>query len=101
MYKNEVEVQQIFKQINTLPLIPVEYVEPVFSIIENENRFNELIEFFNYFRDIYIERFSPELWNYFKIENNRTNNACKGYNNRINGFFEKNLQLTISKYFIK
>ena len=71
LLKNEIEVQQIFKQINTLPLIPIEYVEPVFTTIENENRFNELNSFFNYFRETYIKRFNPELWNYYNIINHR------------------------------
>ncbi len=89
LLKNEIEVQQIFKQINTLPLIPIEYVEPVFTTIENENRFNELNSFFIYFRETYIKRFNPELWNYYNIANHRTNNVCEGYNNRINGFFSQ------------
>ena len=58
--------------------MPIEYVEPVFTDIENENTFNELNSFFNYFRDTYITRLNPELWNYFNISNNRTNNVCEG-----------------------
>lgn len=92
LFKNKIEAQQILKQINTLPLIPIEYVEPAFIPIENENTFNDLNDFFNYFRDTYITRFNPELLNYFITANNRTNNALKGYNNRINGFFLKNQQ---------
>ena len=64
----------------------------MFTTIENENRFNELNSFFNYFRETYIKRFNPELWNYYNIANDRINNVCEGYNNRINGIFLKNQQ---------
>ena len=64
----------------------------MFTAIENENAFNELNSLFNYFRDTYITRFNPELRNYFNIANDRTKNLCKGYNNRINGFFLKSQQ---------
>ena len=41
--------------------MPIEYVEPVFTDIENENTFNELNSFFNYFRDTYITRFLSRI----------------------------------------
>ena len=55
----------------------------MFTTIENNNTFNELNSFFIYFRDTYITRFNLELWNYLNIANDRINNICKGYNNRI------------------
>ena len=64
----------------------------MFTTIETNNAFNKLKDFFIYFRDTYIIRFNPELWNYFNIANDRTNNVCEGYNNRINGFFLKTQQ---------
>ena len=52
-------------------------VELIFKEIRNNNHDFELNELFDYFEKIYINKFKPELWNYFKHENNRTNNACE------------------------
>ena len=73
--KNSLSNQETFKYLITLPLIPTDMVELIFKEIRNNNHDFELNELFDYFEKIYINKFKPELWNYFKLENNRTNNS--------------------------
>ena len=85
--KNSLANQETFKCLLTLPLIPTDMVELIFKEIRNNNHDFELNELFDYFEKIYINKFKPELWNYFKLENNRTNNACESYNKTLNSYF--------------
>ena len=70
---NSVSNQETFKCLLTLPLIPADMVDE----IRNNNQNLELDELFEYYEKIFIKKYKPEMWNYFKNKNNRTNNVCE------------------------
>lgn len=89
-YKKDINVRIIVKCIKSLMFIPPEYVQPVFQLIRNDNKNDKLFDFFKYINDNYIEQENmPEIWNYFKIYDFHTNNACEIYNRNLNSYFKK------------
>ena len=92
-YSNHsIESYNIIKRIKTLVYIDPSYVKDVFNLIsedsenvrEKENNFVT-----NYFKKTYIDKFSINEWNYFKIYDHRTNNVCESYNHILNSKFNK------------
>ena len=82
----------IVKRIKTLPYIDPNYVKPVLDIIsldainarEEDNKFvNE------YFKKTYIKTYDINDYNYYKIYDHRTNNACMSYNHILNSKFNR------------
>ena len=86
------ESYNIIKRIKTLVYIDPNYVKDVFTLIsedsinvgEKEDNFAN-----NYFKKTYIEKFNLNEWNYYKIFDHRTNNACESYNHVLNSKFNK------------
>ena len=92
-YSNHsIESYNIIKRIKTLVYIDPNYIKDVFNLIsedsenlgEKENNFVN-----NYFKKTYIEKFNIIEWNYYKVFDHRTNNACESYNHILNSKFNK------------
>ena len=78
--------QNILKIIKTLCYINPKYVINVFNlIIEEANESDEKVERFviDYFKKQYIDKYNIKDWNYFKIYEHRTNNACESYHHSL------------------
>ena len=75
--------------------IPSDIVENVFNELRNNNQDINLEPLFEYYDDILIKKFTPDMWNYYNQETNRTNNACESYNKKLNSYF--NSKSTIIK----
>ena len=77
----------IVKRIKTLPYIDPNYVKPVFDIIsldainagKEDNKFEKV-----YFKNTEIKTCDINDYNYYKIYNHRTNNACEFYHHILN-----------------
>ena len=84
---DKIENQELFKSLLTLPLIPSDIVENVFNELRNNNQDIILEALFEYYDDMFIKKFTPDMWNYYNQETNRTNNACESYNKKLNSYF--------------
>ena len=72
----------ILKRIKTLCYIDPEYVIDVFNmIVEDAIDSDEKDEKFvkEYFKKQYLGKYNVKDWNYYKIYDHRTNNACESY----------------------
>ena len=80
----------ILKRIKTLCFIDPEYVIKVFDlIVEDANESDEKDEKFvkDYFQKQYLDKYNVKDWNYYKIYDHRTNNACESYHHALNSKF--------------
>ena len=84
---DKIENQELFKSLLTLPLIPSDIVENVFNELRNNNQDINLEPLFEYYDDMFIKKFTPDMCNYYNKETNRTNNACESYNKKLNSYF--------------
>ena len=86
------ESLNIIKRIKTLVYIDPDYVKDVFNLISEDaeligEKEKELVN--SYFKKTYIDKFNIHDWNYYKIYDHRTNNACKSYHHVLNSKFNK------------
>ena len=80
----------ILKRIKTLCYIDPDFVKDVFIlIIEDANNSDENDKKFviDYFKKNYIEKYNIKEWNYYKVYDHRTNNACESYHHALNSKF--------------
>ena len=80
----------ILKRIKTLCYIDPEYVIDVFNmIVEDAIDSDEKDEKFvkEYFKKQYLDKYNVKDWNYYKIYDHRTNNACESYHHSLNSKF--------------
>lgn len=90
-YKEE-QTELLLKKIKTLPYIPVDIVPDVFSLLEEDPLNLSPVDrkfVVDYFKKTYIEKYGISQWNYYKIMDHKTNNACESYHNVLNGKFSK------------
>ena len=67
-----------------------EYVIKVFDlIVEDANESDEKDEKFvkDYFQKQYLDKYNVKDWNYYKIYDHTTNNACESYHHYLNSKF--------------
>ena len=79
----------LYKSILNLPFIDPQYVDNVYNLIKEKNKYENFDEFLDYFKDNYINIDQINNWNYFDNIENTTNNCCEAYNNKLNNYFEK------------
>ena len=80
----------ILKRIKTLCYIDPQYVLEVFGlIVDDANESDEKDEKFvkEYFQKQYLDKYNVKDWNYYKIYDHRTNNACESYHHSLNSKF--------------
>lgn len=90
-YQEVNEDNKIFGFYNTIKnlyLCDPSYVKIVFNIIENENTNKNFGLFLEYFKKEYLKIFPVEGWNYYLDYRYCTNNACEGYNSKLNKLFQ-------------
>ena len=84
-----IESLNIFKRIQTLCYIDPNYVKDCFAFIsedaEEDNKDDKFVN--EYFKKTYLEKYNIKDWNYFKIFDHRTNNACESYHHILNSKF--------------
>ena len=81
----------ILKRIQTLCYIDPEYVKDCFDLISEDAESDAKDDKFvnDYFRNTYLNKYNIKDWNYFKIFDHRTNNACESYHHVLNSKFNK------------
>ena len=73
----------LYKCILNLPFIDPNYIEELINYIKEKNNNEDFNEFFDYFEEIYINKYEIKNWNYFENIENTTNNCCEAYNNKL------------------
>lgn len=87
----------ILKRIKTLSFIDPRYIFDVYEFIKEDAEDNEKdTAFVNYFETTYLRKYDPNNWNYYRVFDHRTNNACESYNHVLNSMF--NSKPTIWKF---
>ena len=89
----------ILKRNKTLCYIDPDFVKDVFSLFiedANESDNNDKKFVIEYFKKTYIEKYNIKEWNYYKVYDHRTNNACESYHHALNSKF--NSKPTIWKF---
>ena len=82
------ESKNILKRIKTICFMDPNYIEDIFEYIEEDAKDDIKDQnFVKYFKTTYIEKYNIKYWNYFKIFDHRTNNACESYNHILNSKF--------------
>ena len=81
----------ILKRIQTLCYIDPNYVKACYDLISEDAQSDEKDNKFvnEYFKNTYIDKYNLKDWNYFKIYDHRTNNACESYHHILNSKFNK------------
>ena len=90
---DNIENQEVFKCLLALSLILYGMVENVFSELRIKNQDINLESLFEYYDDMLINKFSPDMRNYYNQETHRTSNACESYNKSLNSILIPNQQL--------
>ena len=85
------ESLKILKRIQTLCYIDPNYVNECFVLISEDAEIDEKDNKFvnEYFKKTYLEKYNIKDWNYYKIFDHRTNNACESYHHVLNSKFSK------------
>ena len=87
----------ILKRIKTLSFMDPRYIIDVYEFIKEDAEDNEKdTAFVNYFETTYLQKYDPNNWNYYRVFDHRTNNACESHNHVLNSMF--NSKPTIWKF---
>eukprot|EP00833_Pecoramyces_ruminatium_P003019 jgi/Orpsp1_1/1177051/evm.model.c7180000060003.1 len=76
-----------YKAISNFPFINPEYIFEIYCKIKNrckENKFEQFLNFLDYFEKTYIINFKINEWNYYNCIEHITNNASESFNNYLN-----------------
>ena len=84
-----IESLNIFKRIQTTCYIDPNYVKDCFAFISEDAEEDDKDDKFvnEYFKKTYLEKYNIKDWNYFKIFDHPTNNACESYHHILNAKF--------------
>lgn len=88
---HSIESLNIIKRIKTLVYIDPDYIKDAFKLLSEDSvNTGEQDENFvyNYFKKLILTIIIND-WNYYKIFNHRTNNACESYHHILNSKFNK------------
>ena len=59
------------------------------TILESSMPSTELDTFCHYFKNQWIQKFKPEIWNHFESSDHRTNNRSEGFHSKLNKLVNK------------